>query len=259
MMGISPTGALLRRIRGGALAGRLDGKVALIAGAGGEMGSAVPALFAREGAKVIVSARRAHRLQGVVDGIRNAGGEADLVSADFTTASGAEEAVGFTELTFGRVDVVYNNLGDSAARGQKLHETHETDWEYLLRINLTPAYVLTRAAVPALRRSGGGVIIHVAASADIRARAHAGYAAAKEGLIALTANSARSYRSENIRVVCLSPHAMTGSHDGDVALPRLTLDRAGTASDVAWAALFLASQESAWISGIDLPINGGQA
>jgi len=237
---------------------RLEGKVAVFAGAGGGMGVATPMLFAQEGAKVVVSARREGPLQVIVDRIKAVGGEASLVTGDLTTEEGVEKMVAFTEATYGKVDIMFNNLGDSAGRGLQLHETPMSDWNYLTDINLKPAYLCTKYAIPAFRRNGRGVIIHLSASYDIRARGHAGYAAAKAALIGLTQNTALSYRKDNIRVICLCPNGMGGVFDdARVALPNPELRRGGSAADLAWTALFFASDEAAWLTGTVVPVDGG--
>lgn len=240
------------------MAGRLEGKVALFAGAGGGMGTATPLLFAKEGAKVMVAARRAGPLEEIVASIKAMGGEATFATGDLTTEAGMEGVVVATEQAYGHLDIMFNNLGDSAGRGLLLHETPMEDWTYLADINLKAAYLATRYAVPALRKVGRGVIIHLSASYDIRARSHAGYAAAKAGLIGLTQNTALAYRKDNIRVVCLCPNGMGGTIDGDgTELPNPDLMRRGTAQDLAWAALYFASDEASWMTGCAIPVDGG--
>lgn len=237
---------------------RLAGKVAVIGAAGGGMGVSVPLLFAQEGAKVVLAARRAEPLQAIVDQIKAVGGEASYVTADLTSEEGYGQVVDHAEKAYGKLDIMYNNMGDSAGRGLRLHETPMSDWNYLTDINLKPAYLATRYAVPAFQRAGRGVIIHVSASFDIRQRGHAGYGAAKAGLIGLTQNTSRSYKKDNIRVVCICPQSIGGEFSGErVVMPDPVLDRRGNATDVAWAALFLASDEASWLTGVVLPVDGG--
>jgi 3-oxoacyl-[acyl-carrier protein] reductase len=237
---------------------RLEGKVVVVAGAGGGMGTAVPLLFAKEAAKVVVAARREGPLEEIVAKIKVAGGEASYAVGDLTTEEGMQHVVDYTEATYGLLDVMFNNLGDSAGRGLQLHETPMSDWDYLTDINLKGAYLCTRFAVPAFKRAGRGVIIHMCATRDIRMRGHAGYAAAKGGLIALTQNTALAYRKDNIRVVCLCPNSMGGDIYGDPTdMPSPVLMRRGTAQDLAWAALFFASDEAAWLTGLVVPVDGG--
>lgn len=237
---------------------RLKDKVAVIAGAGGGMGTAVPMLFAQEGAKVVLAARRPEPLEALVARIRAAGGEAAWVTGDLTTAAGAQRVMEGAVEQYGKLDILYNNLGDSAAGNLRLGDTPEETWDYLTNINLKTAYLCARYALPAMLRSGGGVIIHVSASYDIRQRGNGGYGAAKAGLLGLTQNMAREYRQDNIRIVCLCPNGIGGSFEGDrVGLPPQALGRRGTPEDVAYAALYLASAEAAWITGLVLAVDGG--
>lgn len=237
---------------------RLAGKVAVVGAAGGGMGVAVPLLFAQEGAKVVVAARRPEPLADIVTKIKRAGGEASFVTADLTTEEGAQALADHAERTYGKLDIWYNNMGDAAGRGLKLHETPLTDWNYLTDINLKAAYVATRAGIPAFQRNGRGVLIHVSASFDVRQKGHAGYAAAKAGLLGMVQNTSRAYKADNIRVVCICPQSIGTQWEGDrVDMPAPNLDRRGTPTDVAWAALFLASDEASWLTGLVVPVDGG--
>ena len=237
---------------------RLQDKVAFIAGAGGPMGTAVPLLFAQEGAKVVLAARRAEPLQALAERVIASGGEAAWTTADLTTAQGAQRAVERAKEVYGKLDILYNNLGDAASRGQRLADTSEEAWDYLTTINLKTAYLCARYAIPAMLRNNGGVIIHVSASYDVRQRSNSGYGAAKAGLLGLTQNLARSYREDNIRVVCICPDGIQSTEvGGRVGRPDPHLVRRGQPEDVAYAALYLASDEAAWITGVILPVEGG--
>jgi NAD(P)-dependent dehydrogenase (short-subunit alcohol dehydrogenase family) len=237
---------------------RLRGKVAIVAGAGGGMGRAVPALFAREGAKVLLVARRREPLEELAGEIRARGGEARVATADLTTRAGAETMAAAALEAFGRIDVLYNNLGDAAASGIPPHETSDEDWEYLVRINLDCAFLVSRAVLPTMLRQGGGSIIHASAAQHVRLRANAGYSAAKAGLIELCRRLAREYRPHGIRVNCICPGSIGGSRGAaDFDPPPATLVRPAHPADVAYAALYFASDESAWVTGQVLEIDGG--
>ena len=239
---------------------RLAGKVALFAGAGGGMGSATPLLFAQQGARVVVAARRAEPLQELVAKIHAVGGEASYITGDLMTEDGMRLAVEHTETTFGRLDIAFNNLGDFVIPQIPLEDTTDAQWNYLTDINLKPAYLMTRFAVPALQRAGRGVLIHLSASADVRSMSHPGYAASKMGLIGFTQRTAMQYREQNIRVICLCPSGMVNIFSGDRAgMPDLLLRRHGSSEDLAWAALFFASDEAAWLTGVTVPIDGGNS
>jgi NAD(P)-dependent dehydrogenase (short-subunit alcohol dehydrogenase family) len=199
-------------------------------------------------------------LEEVARRIRAAGGEASVTTGDLITEAGMESAVAHAEKTYGKLDILFNNLGDFVIPEIPLERTSDEQWTYLTNINLKTAYLCTRFAVPAFRRAGAGVIIHLAASYDIRMSAHPGYTAGKMGMIGLTQRTALVYRPDNIRVICLCPNAMGNSFAGErVALPNAKLQRGGSPEDLAWAALFFASDEAAWLTGVTIPIDGGNS
>ncbi len=237
---------------------RLRDKVALIVGAGGPMGTAVATLFAQEGAKVVLAARREETLQALADRITRLGGDVTFVTGDALTQDGAQRMVTHTLEHFGRLDILYHNVGDYAFGDLPITETEESQWRYLVDVNLNSAFWPCRFAIPAMQRSGGGVIVLVSAAPRVRLRAHPGYAAAKAGLIGLTLNLARSLKQFNIRVHCLCPSGIGQLKSPDrIELPTPSLLRSGEPEDVAYAALFLCSDESAWLTGVVLSIDGG--
>lgn len=238
---------------------RLANKVAVIAGAGGSMGTAVPLLFAQEGAKVMLAARREAPLKEIRDRIVAGGGVAAVVTGDMTMAAGAERMIQETQRVYGRLDILYVNLGDSAGGRLRLAETPEETWEYLININMKGAYVCSKYAIPAMQQQGGGVIVLVSANQTVRQRAHSGYSAMKAGLIGLTKNLARAYREDNIRVVCICPPGgVNAPVEGNrVELPPKGLMRRASGADIAYAALYLVSDEAAWVTGVSLAVDGG--
>lgn len=237
---------------------RLKDKVVLVAAAGGGMGTAVPLLFAQEGAKVVVSARRPGPLEEIVGKIKKNGGDASFVTADLVTEAGAQKAVEYAERTYGRLDVLFSNLGDSAGRGLRLHETDEKTWDFLTDINIKGHYQCSRQAIPALMRAGGGVIILMTASHDVRLRAHSGYSAGKAGTIALVQTMARAYRKDNIRVVGIaSSGGVNNVPEARVDPPPPNVNRTARSEDIAYAALYLASPEASWVTGSVVTLDGG--
>jgi len=236
---------------------RLDGKVALVVGAGGGMGTAVPALFAREGAKVVVAARREAPLRELVTAIQAHGGTAAWATGDGTTAAGAASIVEQTIRHYGQLDILYSNLGDFAYGDRRPHETSPSEWDYLVALNLTGHFLCARAAIPAMLGRGGSVIF-VAATRAVYRGGNPGYAAGKAGLIELTRSMARQYRTENIRVNCICPGSIGGSQgEADFTDPPASLNRRAHPGDVAYAGLYFASDESAWVTGQALDIDGG--
>ena len=240
--------------------GRLAGKVAVIAGAGGGMGSATPLHFAREGAKVLLVARRAEPLETLAREIEARGGEAAIATADLATPAGAAEMAQAALDKWGRIDVLFDNLGDYAFGGQTLHETAPDEWRYLININVDTAYYCAHAVLPAMVAQNSGCILFVAAALRTRREANVGYAAGKEALVGLTRTLAREYRGHGIRVNCICPGAIGDSRgEADAELPPAALTRDGHPADVALSAVYLAGGEAAWVTGQCLDIDGGDS
>ena len=237
---------------------RLEGKVALIAGAGGRQGTTVPALFAREGATVVLAGLDAAEMERVAASIRERGGEAAHIGVDLTSAADAEAAVRLAVERFGRLDVLYNNTGVYLASEYRAGETPEADWDTLLAVDLKTHFLAAHFALKQMVRQGAGCVINVAAARAARLGGNVGYAAAKSAIIGMTKKMAREYAPDNIRVNCIAPTNIQASADPlDPRLPERAIARDGTPEDVAYAALFLASDEAAWITGVELVVDGG--
>jgi NAD(P)-dependent dehydrogenase (short-subunit alcohol dehydrogenase family) len=237
---------------------RLEGKVALIAGAGGRQGTAVPLLFAREGARVFLAGRNGRDLAAIAGQVTEGGGAAALVAGDLTDPAFPHDAVDEAMARFGRIDVLYNNTGMYAAGDARAGETERETWDSLIATDLTTHFAMVRLVIPHMLSQGGGAIINVAAARPARLGGNVGYAAAKAGVIALTAKVAREYARDNIRANCICPTNIGDAPDRMAPrLPEGRIARGGTPDDVAYAAVFLASGESAWITGTTLVVDGG--
>ena len=250
--------------------GRLEGKVALIAGAGNGMGRATAYLFAAEGAKVAVCARRQALIEQTARQINENGGTALAIQADVTQESEAQAVVEQTVAAFGQLDILMNNAGMSGFNEATLVETRAEDWDSLVNTNLRSIFCCSKFALPELVKSSGGSVINVAAAFETRQWVNAAYAASKGGAESLTQKMAREWFRHNIRVNCISPGSIRRSpvtwpvkpvqepltRGGD---PADILHFGGRPEDIAYAALFLASDESSWITGLILPIDGGAA
>jgi NAD(P)-dependent dehydrogenase (short-subunit alcohol dehydrogenase family) len=194
------------------------------------------------------------------------GGAGEARRCDITRAEEIEAAVAIARERFGRLDVVINCAG--ILRKSPLETTSEAEWQEVLAVNLTGAFLVTRAALVALRAQGGGAIVHIASRAAIRAKEHHGaYSAAKAGILQLTQMAALEGAPHGIRVNCVCPgfvdSPMTRGGYEDSAFDAWSrvcpLGRPGTPEDVAKAMLFLASDEAAFITGVALPVDGGRA
>ena len=242
------------------VSGRLVGKVAVIAGAGGGMGRATPLRFAQEGAKLLLVARRVEPLAALAKEIEQSGGEAAVATADLATPAGAETMAQAALDRWGRIDVLFDNLGDYAYGGQKLHETAPDEWRYLIAINLDAAYYCSHAVLPSMVAQGSGCILLVSAARRTRSEANVGYAASKEALVGLTRTMAREYRENGIRVNCICPGSIGDTRGGeDADLPPAALSRSGHPADVSLSGVYLASDEAAWVTGQSLDVDGGDS
>jgi NAD(P)-dependent dehydrogenase (short-subunit alcohol dehydrogenase family) len=242
------------------------GRVGLVTGAGSGIGRATARLHAQRGGAVVVADVNPVAAEETVALIRAAGGRAVGCACDVTRAEDSSAAVALPRRAFGRLDVVVNCAG--ILRVAPLEETTEKEWEEVLAVNLTGAFLLTRAALRALREQGGGAIVHIASRAAIRAKeGHGAYSASKAGILQLTQMAAVEGARHGIRVNCVCPGfidtPMTrGGYDIDAAIAAwrevCPLGRPGTPDDVARAMLFLASDEAAFITGVALPVDGGR-
>jgi NAD(P)-dependent dehydrogenase (short-subunit alcohol dehydrogenase family) len=250
--------------------GRLDGKVAVVTGAAAQgpgigNGTAAAMLFAREGARVVLVNRDVERAEHLADQIRGDGGEALAFAADVTRWNDAEAMAEFAITRFGRLDVLLNNVGAGVIG--TVESVPLDDWQRGLDVNLTSAMLCSRACLPRMRSGGGGSIIMISSIAGALGMVGAGaasYAAAKAGIHGLTRSVAADYADQHIRANCIivgSVHTPMSAVLGDGARARranmVPLRSEGTAWDVAYGALYLASDESRWVTGILLPIDGG--
>ncbi len=245
---------------------RLDGKVALITGGGTGIGEACARIFSQEGAAVVITGRRKDVLESVVKDIEKARGRAVAVAGSVTDATHAQAAVAQVVRSYGKLDVLINNAG-AGAFGQPLHETDEATWNQMLAVNLTGTYRMIKAAVPEMIRTGGGSIVNVSSIASlVGIPMTAAYSASKGGMDALTRCVAIDYAQQKIRCNSVCPGLVdtpmaSGLIENRDALAQIMaaypLGRYGTSEEVARLILYLASDESAWMTGAVIPIDGG--
>lgn len=241
------------------------GKVALVAGGGSGIGRSTGELFARRGGAVVVADINQVAAKTVAEGIARQGGRAEACACDVTRWDQVEGAVDTARRAFGRLDVLINCAG--ILRAHRLEDTPEEEWNEVLQVNLTGAFLLTKAAMRAMRQQGGGAIVHIASRMAIRVKEeHGAYAASKAGILQLTQMAALEGAPHGIRVNCVCPGfvdtPMTRSGYGDEAFAAWNkacpLGRAGRPDDIARAMLFLASDEASFITGVTLPVDGGR-
>jgi NAD(P)-dependent dehydrogenase (short-subunit alcohol dehydrogenase family) len=250
------------------MAGRLAHKVALITGAASGMGRAAAELFAAEGAQVVVSDVSEAAGQDVVDAITAAGGAATFVRADVARADDCEAMVRAATETFGGLHVLYNNAGIFPADDGGALDTPEATWERVMEINLKGVWLGCKAGIPAMLASGGGSIVNVASFVAIvgAATAQIAYTASKGGVLSMTREIAVEYARQGIRANSLCPgpiatpmleELMSDPARRQRRLVHIPMGRLGRAEELAKAALFLASDESSFMTGAQLVVDGG--
>lgn len=250
---------------------RLAGKVALVTGAGAGIGRATAQLFAQEGAHVVVVDRNAETARETVGLILESGGQAADAAADVSRAADVRAMFDVAQEAFGGLDILFNNAG-IVVQG-RVEETSEEDWEAQIATTLTSVYLGCKYGIPYLRRRGGGVILNMASVAGAMGIVNrAAYSAAKGGVIGLTRAVALDHAAENIRVVYLAPatietpsllERIRTAPDPAAARKafeaRQPIGRIGRPEDVAYAALYLVSDEAAFLTGCGLNVDGGMA
>ncbi|MGA8154288.1 MAG: SDR family NAD(P)-dependent oxidoreductase [Terriglobales bacterium] len=248
---------------------RLTNKVALITGGTSGIGEATAILFAKEGASIAVSGRNEKRGHAVIEQILQAGGKAIFIRTDVRKAAECRRAVDETIETFGKLDILFNNAG--VFYPHTTLDCSEQEWDLQLDINLKGTFLMSKSALPGMIQQGSGVIINNSSGWGIvGGDAAVAYCASKGGVVLLTKAMAVDHGRQGIRVNCICP--------GDVDTPMLPEDarlrglkwadylagcanrplgRVGTADEIAKAALFLASDDSSFMTGAALVVDGG--
>ncbi|MEK7269744.1 MAG: SDR family oxidoreductase [Planctomycetota bacterium] len=243
----------------------MSDKVALITGAGSGIGEAVARRFAAEGAAVVLTGRRSGELERVASGICESGGRAEPMACDVRKPEDCARVASHAEQTFGGLDILVNNAG--ILKRLPLLSTDIATWEDLFRTNATGPFLMIKESVPKMIPRGGGSIVNVSTIAALVGFAGlSAYGASKGALLSLTRAAAVELGARKIRVNAVCPGAVDTLMNASVfrdeaARAKLSasfpLGRPGTALDVAEAILYLASEESAWATGMVLTLDGG--
>ncbi len=246
---------------------RLEGKVALITGAGSGQGQEAAVLFAAEGARVIVADVNEEGIRQTLEKVKAAGGEAVGRRMDVADADQVRDGIAYAVRTFGMLNVLYNNAG-VYLRGKDGPVTRvDTDiWDVTLSINLKGMYLCCKYAIPEMIKVGGGSIVSTASAAGLIGTNYHAYSASKGGMIALSRSIATTYAPQNIRSNVICPGFIETPMTAEISrsqrllqayLENTPLHRAGKPIDIAYMALYLASDEAAFVTGGVFVVDGG--
>lgn len=263
------------------MSGRVADRVAIVVGAGQTPGDtigngrAIALRLAEEGARVVCVDRVAERAQGTASEIEQRGGIAAHFTADITQTSAGEAVVAFARATFGRIDILVNNVGIGGGGDGPAHSAHEAAWDRILTVNLKGAWMMCRAVLPMLREQQAGVIVNVSSLASLGGATQICYEVSKAGMNRLTTSVASANARQGVRCNAILPgfldtpmaiEGISAEHGIDKdALRRARAaavplgGRMGTAWDTANAVLFLSSDEAVFITGVLLPVDGGMS
>ena len=251
---------------------RLENKVALITGGGSGIGRACAEMFAREGARVAVSDISLERAQATTQFVTSHGGEAIAISGDVSVGDDAQNMVSATVEKFGKLDVLVNSAGVSARNAMPKGSSPEEVWDKVIDVNLKGTYMVSWHAMPEMAKSGGGSIINLSSIMGLvgypvgMGGGFNPYNPSKGGVVQFTRNLAIDSASKNVRVNCICPGYvetnLTSALTKDAeALSRLEtlhpIGRLGQPEEIAYAALYLASDESGFVTGTPLVVDGG--
>ena len=247
---------------------KLSGQVAIVTGGGSGQGRASSLLFAQEGAKVVVADVNADGAEETAQLInRNEGGQATALRADVTRAGDAQSMVDAAVSNYGRLDILINNAGMTLFKG--IDDTSEEDWDRIVNTNLKGVFLCCKAAIPAMRESGGGSIVNIASVAGlIGMPQHFAYCAAKAGVIHFTKSLALDHGPENIRINCICPGGVLTPMLGEVidvnnaaqvdrVARQHALGRIADPQEIARVSLFLCSADASFMTGAAVTVDGG--
>jgi NAD(P)-dependent dehydrogenase (short-subunit alcohol dehydrogenase family) len=245
---------------------RLAGKVALITGAANGMGRSEATIFAREGARVVVADLLDGDGEQVAAGIKTAGGQARFVKLDVTNESNWAEAVASAVSSFGKLDVLVNNAGISGTYDPDTMSTEA--WDTIMNVNAKGVFLGMKHAIPAMQRAGGGSIVNISSISGFvgQRMIHMAYNASKGAVRIATKTAAVQYARDNIRVNSVHPGMMPPMKTSKMSadpdwrakmIGAVPMKREGRVEEVAYAVLFLASDEASYITGTELVVDGG--
>jgi NAD(P)-dependent dehydrogenase (short-subunit alcohol dehydrogenase family) len=247
---------------------RLKDKVTYISGAGGGMGRVAALMFAQEGSRIVANDYQVGAVEETAQMVRDAGGQAIAVPGDVSVAADVERAITAGEEAFGCINVLYNNAGIMPDEDESVLDLREDVWQRVLDVNVKGVALGCQYGVPALLRAGGGSIVNIASFVALVGCTvpQDAYTASKGAVLALTQSLAVQFGPKGIRTNAISPgpiltplldQLLSDPAKRDLRLNRIPMGRFGKAEDVVYAALYLASDESSWVNGANLVVDGG--
>ncbi len=247
--------------------GKLQDKVSIVTGGSSGIGRGIASLFGQEGSKVVVADMDSQGGEETVSAIKAAGGEAMFISVDVARSQQVEKMIEDTMDTFGKLDILANVAGRQVA-APPLVDVTEDEWDLVMDINIKGTFLCCKYAIPAMLRGGGGSIINVASSVVLKGSTFSlPYSVSKAGVVQLTKTASNQYCSQGIRVNCIVPGLIDspGSQrvEGamgvfDQMVAEIPVGRVGNPEDIAHLMVYMASDESAYVSGSSFLIDGGR-
>ena len=244
---------------------RLEGKVAFISGGARGMGAVEARMFTKEGAQVVIGDTLEEEGKRTEAEINESGGQCVFVTLDVTDENAWQDAVAATVSRFGKLDILVNNAG--IARINNVEDTTSEEWDLVMDVNAKGVFLGTKAAIPELQKAGGGSIVNISPIAGLTGGRTLSYAASKGAVRLLTKSTAIQYASDGIRCNSVHPGVietptptpiMLNTQEGrESSAARHPIGRVGQPEDIAYGVLFLASDESSFMTGSELVIDGG--
>jgi len=259
---------------------RLKDKVSIVTGGGTGIGRAIALIFAREGCKVVVANRNDQSGNETVQMIKIQGGEAAYIQTNVSKASDVERMVQFAVDIYGKLTVLCNNAAIYGFDTSEIIDFPEEDWDRMMNVNLKGVFLCCKYAIPAMKQAGGGAIVNISSIAGLAKSVQPAYAASKGGVISFTKAIAAQVADYNIRanVICPSTietpgrtasikpgyykhdfidHTADAEKGSELKVINHVIPRFGTPEDIAYAALYLASEESSYVTAAVFPVDGG--
>ncbi len=236
----------------------LKNKISIVSGVGNRFGKAMAYLFAKEGSKIVLISRDKEIIDEIILNIKRDGGDALGIVCNVTDSESVKKAFEKIIEKYGRMDILLNNAGGSYTKRQTLKDMDEEFWDMVVKDNLKSIFLVSKNFINYTQETGGS-IINISCAYKTLLDGNLAYAAAKSGVVGLTKNLAREVRDNNVRVNCILPGVIRNNFNFEnIENPPKKIKRRGNSEDIAYAALYFASDHSSWITGQTLVVDGGE-